>query len=114
LAVSDLRWVIDHFHALRVIGGFRAHLVVCGGIFGAARVAGCGVQNSLETLEDSLDAPEASAGEDGGFLLRGWRAGLVGGGGRDRRGNRRACLHVSMSDQERDQENCGYGQSTIH
>ena len=83
LAVGEARGVVDDFDGFGVVGGLGADVVVVGGVGGATGVAGGGGDDAFDALEDSLCAPEAAAGEDGGGAAGGcgeWGGSVVGGG----------------------------------
>ena len=68
-----LGWVVDDLYGFGVVRGFGGDLIVGGGAGFASGVAGGGLEDALDALEDGLGAPETASGEDGFFF--------VGGGG---------------------------------
>src|SRR5262249_60947808 len=67
LAVGDFAPVERHAHAFGVGRAARADDVVRGIFLRTAGITGHGVLHALDVLVDGLDAPEAPAGEHGGF-----------------------------------------------
>jgi hypothetical protein len=66
--VGDLRRVVDDLDRFGVSGFTGADDFVFGRFGGASRVAGGCTNDSFDVLEDCLNAPETSAGNDRGLL----------------------------------------------
>ena len=72
LAVSDLGRVVGYLDGFGVAGSASANHFIVSGVPGAAGESGDGRLNALDMLEDTLDAPEAAAGKNGGLVTLSW------------------------------------------
>jgi len=89
-AVGDFGSVVSDADGFGVAGDAHADTFVGTGFDEAAGVTGSDGLDALQVFEDSLDAPEAAAGENGGLPALGRSQRQIGcGGGKRRFGNLR-------------------------
>jgi hypothetical protein len=73
--IADLARIVGDLHRFGMSGAAGADRPVLRRRPLAAGIAGDGVADALDMLEDALDTPEAAAGDDGDLragTLRGW------------------------------------------